>query len=593
MRALQYLLSHRGLNVFPHGEFDTATQQAVDAVGQEVGKPAGGTTDRQIWFRLVTDVWPGQSDDQVRAVQTLLISVGCLFEETGVFDAATTAALDAFDFGFSTGRGSALVDDRTWESLLEAQPLKEVLGAVAQHTSEVRTSAREHRDWLLHEPDAKLPDYLPLIADARWDELEQKATDHLAESLGLLRAIAASAAPSVQALAAVQTALRYARVPALSLSMQPGWEARRGQVIQELRGWMSEQEAASRIDELVGLRAKEELEKLEKHLSTGLTRREQVFRRRLATLSGACLAQAVARFHRALGATQVQDPVDPADLLEGERSLRDGEEALRVTLGTGSHHRYDAAKLSEAATALQGAAGVVLRDAPVLAAQLVKARAAKPSEPAASLMDAMDLIQRGIADTALAGYIMWLTQLPVARDPLYSWMTESARPLETVRQPSVSLAQIVADPGSFKSAPVTVEGVLSDVKRIRILQAVPGVEAFVSDGAHRVRVRCRGRLLGQEYVTGTPCRLTADVTTIPEPLLTVVANPPVSDTDLQASSFLDFARSRLRDVHLRAPNVTGYTKNGWAFSLSWGSGIDAGAFLLASGSWFEGVDRHG
>ncbi|MFE5189855.1 hypothetical protein [Streptomyces sp. NPDC056628] len=587
---MQYLLSHRGLNVFPHGEFDTTTQQAVDVVGKEAGNPAGGTTDRQIWFRLVTDVWPGQSGDQVRAVQTLLISVGCLFEETGVFDAATTAALDTFALRFPTGQGSALVDDRTWESLLEAHPLKEVLGAVAQHTSEVRTSAREHRDWLLHEPDAELPDYLPLIAGARWDELEQTATDHHAESLGLLRAIAESAAPSVQALATVQAAWQYAHVPALSLSMQPGWEARRGQVMQELREGMTEQEAASRIDELVGLRAEEELEK---HLSTGLTRKEQVFRRRLATLSGACLAQAVARFHRTLDATQAQDPDDPADLLAGERSLRDGEEALRVALGTGSHHRYAAAKLSEAATALQNAAGVVLRDAPVLAAQLVKARAAKPSEPAASLMDAMDLIQRAIADTALAGYTMWLSQLPIARDPLYRWMTESVRPLETARQPSVSLAQIVADPGSFKSAPVTVEGVLSDVKRVRISPAVPGVEAVVSDGAHRVRVRCRGRLLGQEHVTGTPCRLTADVTTIPEPLLTVVANPPVSDTDLQASSFLDFARSRLRDVHLRAPNVTGSTKNGWAVSLSWASGIDAGVFLLASGSWFEGVDRHG
>ncbi len=72
VRALQYLLHHRGYDVPRTGIFGGTTRSALRAFQTLRGLPVTGTTDAETWKRLATVVERGDSGDKVKAVQTLL-----------------------------------------------------------------------------------------------------------------------------------------------------------------------------------------------------------------------------------------------------------------------------------------------------------------------------------------------------------------------------------------------------------------------------------------------------------------------------------------------------------------------------------------
>jgi len=72
VRAIQWLLHHRGHDIAIDGEFGPATTTAVTIFQRHHGLAADGLVGPQTWSELVVPLEPGMSSDAVRAAKVLL-----------------------------------------------------------------------------------------------------------------------------------------------------------------------------------------------------------------------------------------------------------------------------------------------------------------------------------------------------------------------------------------------------------------------------------------------------------------------------------------------------------------------------------------
>jgi peptidoglycan hydrolase-like protein with peptidoglycan-binding domain len=98
VRAVQYLLRHRGYQLPPTGYFGPLTVEAVGEYQRMRGLPATGIVDSPTWRLLVTGVQYGDRSEAVKAVQLLLREKrGVPLEVDGVYGPATRSAMMAFE----------------------------------------------------------------------------------------------------------------------------------------------------------------------------------------------------------------------------------------------------------------------------------------------------------------------------------------------------------------------------------------------------------------------------------------------------------------------------------------------------------------
>ena len=116
--TIQRLLVHRGVSAAYNGVFTTGTRDAVRTFQSRRGLPITGVVDAATWTALVPTVRPGGSGVAVRSLQHQLnAKVGAGLEVSGVYDAATIAAVRAFErhVGITIDDNA---DPRTWRYLV-------------------------------------------------------------------------------------------------------------------------------------------------------------------------------------------------------------------------------------------------------------------------------------------------------------------------------------------------------------------------------------------------------------------------------------------------------------------------------------------
>ncbi|MFJ9932191.1 N-acetylmuramoyl-L-alanine amidase [Streptomyces virginiae] len=96
VRALQHLLVRRGAAITPDGAFGPATEKAVRDFQTLVTATADGYAGNQTWHQLVAPVRQGDSGEAVKAVQLLLTARGVPTGVDGAFGPGTAAAVTAF-----------------------------------------------------------------------------------------------------------------------------------------------------------------------------------------------------------------------------------------------------------------------------------------------------------------------------------------------------------------------------------------------------------------------------------------------------------------------------------------------------------------
>ncbi|MFE3072592.1 N-acetylmuramoyl-L-alanine amidase [Streptomyces sp. NPDC059247] len=96
VRALQHLLVRRGATITADGSFGPATERAVRDFQTLTTATADGCAGNQTWHQLVGPVRQGDSGEAVRAVQLLLTAKGVPTGQDGVFGPGTAASVAAF-----------------------------------------------------------------------------------------------------------------------------------------------------------------------------------------------------------------------------------------------------------------------------------------------------------------------------------------------------------------------------------------------------------------------------------------------------------------------------------------------------------------
>jgi peptidoglycan hydrolase-like protein with peptidoglycan-binding domain len=118
VRALQYLLRHRGYDLPPTGWFGPMTYSAVRSFQGRVGLARTGYVNRTTWLRLAPELRYGARNQAVRAVQTLLnkkLAAGLAVD--GVFGAYTRSAVRAFQSNHGL-EADGIVGSQTWRWLI-------------------------------------------------------------------------------------------------------------------------------------------------------------------------------------------------------------------------------------------------------------------------------------------------------------------------------------------------------------------------------------------------------------------------------------------------------------------------------------------
>ncbi|MGW8761835.1 peptidoglycan recognition protein family protein [Streptomyces sp. NPDC055815] len=96
VRALQHLLVRRGATITVDGAFGPATEQAVRDFQTLVTATSDGYAGNQTWHQLVVPVRQGNTGDAVKAVQLLLTAKGLPTDVDGAFGPGTLASVTAF-----------------------------------------------------------------------------------------------------------------------------------------------------------------------------------------------------------------------------------------------------------------------------------------------------------------------------------------------------------------------------------------------------------------------------------------------------------------------------------------------------------------
>jgi peptidoglycan hydrolase-like protein with peptidoglycan-binding domain len=96
--------------------FDTATQEAVNYIQGQTNLPLSGSLDELTLGAVAAITCEGDEGDAVLALQTLLTGQGFKVEPTGLFDAATKAAVLEFQ-GAKGLDANGVVGSRTWAAL--------------------------------------------------------------------------------------------------------------------------------------------------------------------------------------------------------------------------------------------------------------------------------------------------------------------------------------------------------------------------------------------------------------------------------------------------------------------------------------------
>ncbi|MFD8143920.1 N-acetylmuramoyl-L-alanine amidase [Streptomyces sp. NPDC059708] len=99
VRALQHLLVRRGAGLTVDGSFGPATEKAVRDFQTLVTATADGYAGNQTWHQLVVPVRRGDAGDAVRAVQVLLTAKGVPVAADGLFGPGTQTAVSTFQSG--------------------------------------------------------------------------------------------------------------------------------------------------------------------------------------------------------------------------------------------------------------------------------------------------------------------------------------------------------------------------------------------------------------------------------------------------------------------------------------------------------------
>ncbi|MGW5343938.1 peptidoglycan recognition protein family protein [Streptomyces sp. NPDC004050] len=94
--ALQHLLVRRGASLQPDGSFGPATEKAVRDFQALVTATADGWAGNQTWQQLVVPVGRGESGEAVKAVQRLLTARGVPTDVDGAFGPGTQSAVTGF-----------------------------------------------------------------------------------------------------------------------------------------------------------------------------------------------------------------------------------------------------------------------------------------------------------------------------------------------------------------------------------------------------------------------------------------------------------------------------------------------------------------
>ncbi|MDF8265554.1 peptidoglycan-binding domain-containing protein [Luteipulveratus flavus] len=119
VRALRYLLTHRGHHCGIANTYDTATTSAVRAFQSRRGLPATGTCNDATFRVLIGDLPAthyGETNYFVGGLQTLLIKHGYHMDGTTYFGSKTRRNVWAFQVGHNVGR-SDYVSMLAWSSL--------------------------------------------------------------------------------------------------------------------------------------------------------------------------------------------------------------------------------------------------------------------------------------------------------------------------------------------------------------------------------------------------------------------------------------------------------------------------------------------
>jgi N-acetyl-anhydromuramyl-L-alanine amidase AmpD len=114
--VVQYLLRHHGYDITPTGTFNAATVLAVQDFQVRNGLPPAGLGEvtNETWDKLVPrPLAPGATGDPVSAVQSILVPKGYEVTVTGVFDAATHAAVREMQHLHDLPR-TGTIDLATW-----------------------------------------------------------------------------------------------------------------------------------------------------------------------------------------------------------------------------------------------------------------------------------------------------------------------------------------------------------------------------------------------------------------------------------------------------------------------------------------------
>lgn len=118
VRAIQGLLTHRGLPVAIDGIFGASTRDQVIAFQTAHGLPADGIVRDATWEKLIVRVEQGSTGEAVKAVKRLLNEKrGARLAVTGTFGAATVTAVKTFQRHMGmTAHGR--VGPVTWKKLV-------------------------------------------------------------------------------------------------------------------------------------------------------------------------------------------------------------------------------------------------------------------------------------------------------------------------------------------------------------------------------------------------------------------------------------------------------------------------------------------
>lgn len=119
VRTLQYLLNtYNGTDLVVDGIFGSASREAVSDWQRSVGVRATGVMDDQTWLELLPKLSQGAQGADVTAVQLELGQAGFETKVTGIFDATTVDAVEAFQSHHNI-RPTGVVTSVVWARFLD------------------------------------------------------------------------------------------------------------------------------------------------------------------------------------------------------------------------------------------------------------------------------------------------------------------------------------------------------------------------------------------------------------------------------------------------------------------------------------------